>query len=342
MAKIISYRPIGKYQTYDIEVDHSDHQFYLSNGVLTSNSHSFCYAYASFRCAWLYTYYPEQWIKACLECDPELSKTINTTRSLGYNVSKVDINLSAVLEWSYANDTWLPPLTSLKGLGDVGALELMKQKPLEGFKDLQDFFFNENGTFRWSKLNKKCIESLCKTESFNSLGCVGENKLFTNYRHMNDFLSENWDRFKKGKVKLEDAALVEIDDWTNPEKIKNQKDITGFYDKGLIINKLLKTFREFNISAIDEYYDDEEENGPMNKIWAVVEDIEEKTSKNGKLYYTISASGMGSKIYRFKANLKPNDLSTWQIGSALIFSLTYSDEWGYSLSTHQKALRVNK
>jgi DNA polymerase-3 subunit alpha len=310
-----------------------------------NKAHATCYAFASFRCAWLFTYHPEAWIKACLERDPELGKTINVTRSLGYNVSKVDVNNSAILEWSYANDTWLPPLTSLKGLGAIGACELVNQKPDGGFKDLKDFFFNEYGAFRWSKFNKKCVESLCRTEGLKSLDCIGEDKTFKNYRHLNDFLSENWDKFKKGKVSLDEAALIEVPDWTNTEKIQNQKEITGFYDKGLIVNKLLNTFREFNISAIDEYHDiqdEDEQDGPMNKIWAVVEGIEEKVSRNNRKYYTISVSGMGSKIYRFKANLKPNDLSTWQIGNAVVCSLDYSQEWGYSLSKSGSVLRINK
>jgi len=310
-----------------------------------NKAHAICYAFASYRCAWLYTYYPEQWIKACLERDPEQSKTINVTRSLGYSVSKVDVNYSAVLEWNFINDTWLPPLTSLKGLGAIGAAELMNQKPEGGFKSLVEFFFNEFGAFRWSKLNKKCIESLCKTEGFQSLKSVGPGLIFENYKHMFLFLSENWDQFKKGKVKLEEAALADPSDWTDTEKIQNQKEITGFYDKGLIVNKLLKTLREFNITAIDEYNEfegDEEQDGHMNKIWAVVEDVEYKVSRNNREYTTVSVSGIGSKIYKFKAGAKPADLANWQIGNALVFSLTYSPEWGYSLNKQASVLKVNK
>ena len=36
---IKSIKQIGKAQTYDIEVAHPDHQFYLANGILTSNSY---------------------------------------------------------------------------------------------------------------------------------------------------------------------------------------------------------------------------------------------------------------------------------------------------------------
>lgn len=39
MSNIKSVKTIGKARTYDIEVAHTDHQFYLANGVLTSNSY---------------------------------------------------------------------------------------------------------------------------------------------------------------------------------------------------------------------------------------------------------------------------------------------------------------
>lgn len=303
-----------------------------------NKSHAISYAYTSYRCAWLYTYYPTEWIKACLECDPEPQKIINTVRGLGYNVSKVDVNYSAVSEWSYVNDSWLPPLTSLKGVGDIGACELFNQRPEGGFKDLSDFFINQYGNWRWSKLNKKCLEALFKVESFGSLKCVGNDKVFKNYKHLHDFISENIDKIKKGKVKFEDAALNEVQDWTSSEKILFQKDIVGFYDKGLIINKFTKTFEEFNIQAVDE----EEEPGPRPKVWGIVENIEQKSTKNNKLYYNISVSGISNASIKFKAWIKPDEANDWAIGNVLVFGLDYSPEWGFSLSRKTKVLKVTR
>jgi hypothetical protein len=50
MAKIVSCVPAGKHQTYDLEVNHPNHQFYLANGALTSNSHAMAYAITSYQC----------------------------------------------------------------------------------------------------------------------------------------------------------------------------------------------------------------------------------------------------------------------------------------------------
>jgi DNA polymerase-3 subunit alpha len=305
-----------------------------------NKSHAIAYAYTSYCCSWLYTYYPTEWLKACLEKDPELDKTIATTRSIGYEVSKVDVNLSDIKDWTCVDKIWLPPLVSLKGLGEIGACELVNQRE-DGFKDLHDFFFNEYGAFRWSKLNKKCIEALVKTEAMASLKDIGPDKVIKNYKHLHEFLNEHWEKFKKGKVKLDEAGLMDVPDWTAAEKILIQKEITGFYDKSLIVSKLLKTFKDFNISAIDEYYEDDEQ-GPMHKVWALVEEIEHKPTKTGKSQQYITVSGMSNKLFKFKAWLKPDQIKDWQIGNAMVFSLQYSPEWGYNLDKHQKYLRITK
>lgn len=313
-----------------------------------NKSHSVAYAFNSYQCAWLYTYYPQEWVKACLEKDPEPSKTINSVRTLGNIVSKVDINHSAATEWSNVGNVWLPPLTSLKGLGDAGADELLRLKPEGGFKTLDEFFFNQEGKWRWSKLNKRCFEVLFKSEAFNSLSCVGESKAFANYKHLHDFVlgdelsptfdKMHFDKFKKKKSE-QDTSRFECADWTVAEKIIFQKELTGFYDKGLVVNKFLKAFREFDITAIDEY---SEEDGPKMKVWGVVEEVEQKTTSNGKVYYTITVSGYSESIYRFKAWIKEEELNTWKIGNVVVFGIDYSQDWGYSLSKKFKYFLVTK
>jgi DNA polymerase III alpha subunit len=55
---IISYKSIGIQKACDLEVNHPDHQFYLANGLLTSNSHAVAYTGISFYQAWLKTHFP--------------------------------------------------------------------------------------------------------------------------------------------------------------------------------------------------------------------------------------------------------------------------------------------
>jgi DNA polymerase-3 subunit alpha len=313
-----------------------------------NKSHSQAYAFNSYHCAWLYTYYEKEWIKACLECDPDLEKTVNVTRGLGFEIKKVDVNTSPVDEWVYDGSVWCPPLTSIKGVGQTAAKELVSDRPKEGFRDIHHFLFDADGEFRWSKFNKKVMESLMKAEAFLSLDCVGPGKLFKNYRHMHDFISQNWDDIKKGKVKLEEAVLHECDDWSVAEKIVIQRELVGFYDKGLVVGKFLKTFKEFDISAIDEYGETDDEGNEIYddkiKVWGIVEKVEEKPTKHGKPFLTISVSGNGNKPYTFRIwNTSIKQTTVWVEGNVVVFSLDYDKEYGsYTLSRKTKVLRITK
>lgn len=71
MAKIIAFEEVGECDTYDLEVEHTDHQYYLANGILTSNSHAVSYSLISFQCAWLFNYYPAEWMAAYLQMETD-------------------------------------------------------------------------------------------------------------------------------------------------------------------------------------------------------------------------------------------------------------------------------
>lgn len=72
MSKIKSVSYLGEFDTYDLEVDHPDHQYYLANGILTSNSHSISYSHISFYTAWLRCHYPTQFMCALLNSEDSL------------------------------------------------------------------------------------------------------------------------------------------------------------------------------------------------------------------------------------------------------------------------------
>ena len=61
-----------------------------------SKNHAIPYSYNSFQCAYLLTYHEKEWVKACLESDPDLQETINNVRQLKYEIAKPDINQSSL------------------------------------------------------------------------------------------------------------------------------------------------------------------------------------------------------------------------------------------------------
>ena len=61
-----------------------------------NKSHAVSYAINSYYCAWLMTYYEEEWITSYLEAvssNPnKLSKALSETKKMGYKITKIDIN----------------------------------------------------------------------------------------------------------------------------------------------------------------------------------------------------------------------------------------------------------
>jgi len=338
MAQIISCRPIGNHQTYDLEVEHCDHQFYLANGVLTSNSHAYVYAYNSYQCAWLYTYFEKEWIKACLEKDPDLEKTIASVSSLGYEVSKPDINESLADEWQIIGSRCVPPLVAIKGLGDAAAQELISKRG-NGFKTIEDFLFekdeNNLNKWRWSKFNKRAIQNMIHLEAFDSLMCVGEDCIFKNYAHMDKVIMNNFDKLKKaitregrGKKAIKsNINLYELDGieeivapWENHERIDKQQELLGTFDKSLLFTPSQTAFiNKYDLKPYVTVTDDE-----VHAAWFFVNDIEEKTTTRGNPYLKLGISdGVGNHRYMNYFAPAPHSIKTKRLHIAKL----YTENW---------------
>ena len=291
-----------------------------------SKNHAVPYAFNSYQCAFLLTYHEKEWIKACLEFDPDLQETINNVRLLGYEIANPDINHSS-LEWSVKDNTCFPSLVSLKGVGDVAARELVERREKNGgFKDINDFFFTPEGTYRWNKLNKKSLELLIKTGAFANLKCIGPGALFKSGKHFCDTLLTHLDKIRSKKISLEDAAKqTEVSDWTIKEIFEFQKSIVGFYDKVSYLKKYEKIFKEFEIKGIDEV----EDNKDKTSVWAVIEDCEQKKTKTGKPYLVVKCSGRSEKMYDIKI-WDQQKTKEWEIANVIVIDLEYSS-FGYAL-----------
>ena len=341
MSKIISCVEIEPGQTYDIEVDHPDHQFYLSNGVLTSNSHAFAYAIDSYYCAYLQTHFEAEWCAAYLESvsssADRLATAISEVKSLGYTIGKLDINTST--------DGWtalkgqkvvVPSFLSCKGVGNTAIEEIIANRP---YNDVYELLWNEDGSWKHSKFNKKSFENLIKVGAFESLDLVGPGKIFTSYRQMHEVMIVHMDELKKSPKKDPDfgqkrfAELVsdtrEIPDWSRTEKLQMIQDLLGNYDIDLVISPEQQTFLDKKgVRPIDEW------NG-KNLYWAVVTEVQLKKTKNGKEYIFAKIMGNTNKQHKlFMWGCK--DINAVPINTAYLAEFDKSD---FGFSTNQFKLR---
>ena len=275
------------------------------------HAHAVSYAYNSYQCAWLYTHYEKEWIKACLDTDPDLEETIQVVSSLGYNIKKPDVLVSGAEEWQITGNDCTPPFTAVKGIGLTASNELVNTREKKGFFGIGEFLHDvdEKGKkkFRWSKFNKKSFEVLIKIGAFRSLGCIGKDSMFKNDRHMLNVFISNFNEIKKGKKSLFEFSGDDTD-WTRMEKIDIQRDLLGIYDKELLFTpKLNAMIEEYNVRSLSKL------NEEKQFIWFIVKDFSLKKTAKKKNYYQLKISDENNKSYRLnyfqtKPEIKRNSI----------------------------------
>jgi len=332
MPRVKSFKSIGLQQAYDIEVAHPDHQFYLANGLLTSNSHAVSYAIDSYQCAWLLTYSEPEWLCAYMESQnssPESrSEAINTLKGFGYETIGIDIN--------YALETWtimpgkkfMPSLLSVKGVG-ISALEEIKlYRP---YNTVEDLLWNPDGSWRHSKFNKRALENLIKLGAFNSMGIVGEGKVFPSYKAMHACLCEDNTKLKhkkKGQAVLKERIALHANtkEWSDEERVAFSKELLGSFDVELVLPaKLRDKLNEIGVPPIDEF----DPNRKPALYWFIAESVEVKNTRNGKEYVVIGALALTGKKHRI--NCWNYDKTKHEIGANSVFVAELElSQWGFS------------
>ena len=309
--EIVSLEYYGQNYAYDLEVDNESHTFF-ANDISVSNSHAISYGILSYVCAWLLNYYEAEWLCAYLENESQDQekriKAISEIKSFGYEIIKPDINYSSN-QWSIIPNEkkFAQSLTSVKGLGEAAFKEIITKRP---YKDVYDLIWDEKSKWKHSKLNIRNFGNLIKIGAFNSLNCVGAQKLFCNPKHMYFVLVDNVKELKKknGRENFENIRLQSygMEDWTNIEKISFQQELLGEFDLDLLIsNEIQKVLADKGALPIDECAQD-------GIYWFYIRSLVVKPNKNGKNFGIVDAvgkTGTSVKVYvwdidKFKESLK--------------------------------------
>ena len=267
-----------------------------------NKSHAVAYAIGSYYAAWLHTHHETEWLAAILQSEngnPKgMSKAISEIKSFGYEIAAIDINHSEA-EWEYSEvlKAFVPPLTSLKGVGDKAVEEVFENRP---YKNLSDLFYNEGGEWRHSKLNKTAFSSLAKMEAFKSLQEFQDDVL-DNHKQMYDLILDNYNLLKKGRYGMTKTAVKRalkndeeivpivdeliakykvVSDWSRNEKIKNYFELSNDASDDLLFPpRLLNKLKQKEISSVFDI-----PSGDRGIGWFTVTEVIRKTTKNGKAF----------------------------------------------------------
>jgi len=297
-----------------------------------NKAHAVSYATVSYMCAYLLTYYPDEWItsyidyaindkgKAAGKEDPK-DVALAEAVSLGYKLGKPDINYSTH-EYTCKDKVLIPSITSLKGVGKTVLDEIGDYRPYKSIEDLLWHVENNEETWRHSKLNKRAFSALVRMEAFDSMDIVGEGKTFKNYKQMYYALVEAADELKKAvsrkknrnhkellEQKIKEAQ--ELPDWTRAEKLQNKKELAGMSDQDLIVTpQMVEFLKAQNISPVHSWESDQK------VYWAIVVSANVATTKTGKKYLKLKLKSENGtehfcSIWNYKEgelNVKENDV----------------------------------
>jgi DNA polymerase-3 subunit alpha len=283
-------------------------------------SHAVCYSILSYQCAYLFHYHPAEWLAAFLDKEPEDRKeqAIATAKGYGYNIRRLDINSSGV-KWEVGDDgkTLIQPLTSVKGLGEVAIDQIMKYRP---FKTVEEILFHDE--IIYSKVNKKALDALVRTEAMNSL----VDNRFSGLKHF--WSAVVVDRPKTKKKLDENIQKYKPEgDFSVEEKIENLVSLSGIYPISLVMDApTLKRLEEKYIPPISMF----EENEDLNQVvWFIPRKYTEKKTKNGKIYWILEVTDNTNQLTSIKCwGVDPKKDKVW-LNRPYLGKLQH-DDWGFS------------
>ena len=293
--------------------------FEYFSGYGFNKSHAVCYSLLSYQCAWLLNYYPVEWMAAFLDKEPEKrkEKALSVAKSFGFSVEPANINTSGKV-WEISPDgrTLIQPLSSIKGMGDAAIQQVLNNRP---FNTIEEFLFNEGIVY--SKLNKKCLDVLIRSEA---LDCLMDNR-FTGRKHFWSAVAVDRARSKK-KFHENIVTYAPEGNFDLEQEIQNIVSLTGRFPLERVMPEdIIEGLQKNCIPPISEYDPD------LGIVWAIPRSVKVKKTRNGSEYFEVELTDNNSVITKIRC---------WAVsverGDRMILNVPYllrpehSLEWGFS------------
>ena len=294
-------------------------KFEFFSGYGFNKSHAVSYSMISYQCAWLLNYYEAEWMAAFLDKEPETrkEKAINIAKSFGYYIEPLNVNTSG-RTWEISSDahTLIQPLTSIKGLGDAAIAQIFAGRP---FHKIEDFLFNEE--IRYSKLNKKAIDVLIRSNAMRTL----IDDRFTGTKHFWSAIAV--DRPRKLK-NLEDNIKLYAPEgnFSTEEQIHFLTELTGQFPLSKVVDdKTLRKLEEMHVPPLSEY------DRRLGLAWCIPRQIILKKTATGKDYLLVEVTDSNSSNIRVRCwGVNPTMGDLLQLNKPYLMKPAYNEQWGFS------------
>jgi len=135
-----------------------------------NKSHAVSYTIISYRCAWLRTYYPKEYICAVLQNIPKdeskYESYIREAKKLEINIEGINVNKSK-LNFTIDGNSIVIGFINLKGVGAEPAAEISNKHPFTSFDDFLERTIKQRGK---SKVTKRVMMPLILVGGFDDFG----------------------------------------------------------------------------------------------------------------------------------------------------------------------------
>jgi len=298
-----------------------------------NQSHAAAYAVISYRTAYLKCHYPHAYFSALLTSvlgsQTKVAEYIAECSSRGIRVLPPDINESRML-FSVSGKNIRFGLLAVKNVGKQFLGQILEERRHGKFTSFADFI----GRMPPNDLNKRMVESLLKAGTFDGLG-VYRSRLLRVYEEMIDRAAERGRNNLVGQLDMfslpgtatqaPDCEYPEIPEFGVREKLLMEKEATGMYFSGQMLDEYSKHVALFDPDPISDYVGEEAD--PAEKARAsvagIITSVVVKNTRNGQrmAFFTLEdrmaemECVVFAKLFAENAHLIRTDGAVWVSGT---------------------------
>lgn len=260
-----------------------------------NKSHAAGYSILSYKTAYLKTYYKEELYAATMNSYlgnlTKIATYITDAKRHGITILPPNINESFVKFTAIPKDHVIRfGIGSIKTVGEVASKIVIEERKKNGnYIDFRDFVERTNKI----GVNKKAIESLIKVGAFD---CFKENRgtLLKSYEDIIDSVN-NVNTGFSGQTSMfdmiedaNDVTYTVVEDISNNEKLKYEKELLGMYVSGHPLEKVYKYIEKkinFNSDMLEKIKLGKlhVKNNATMVTAGMISDVTRKTTKKGNL-----------------------------------------------------------
>jgi DNA polymerase-3 subunit alpha len=264
-----------------------------------NKSHSTCYAFVAYQTAYLKAHYPAEYMVGVLNNAGSIEKItffMEECKRMGLDVLGPNINESSQKFTVNKEGKIRFALGGIKGLGDAAVLNLIEEREKNGaFKS----FFEMMKRVNLRTVNKKSIEALAMAGALDDFNAGHRAQYFVIGKNESTSFIEaaiRWaGQVQDSKVSsvaslfvaapqsmaVKEPVFPEVDHWSLMERLRQEKEVTGFYLSGHPLDTYKLEIENFTSADLTNYTEIKDK--PI-AIAGIISKTDIRLDKNGNKY----------------------------------------------------------